>query len=206
MSLVEALTLFGIMVSLAALPSASVALVVTRSATLGLANGLAVVGGIILGDLIFILLAILGLSVVSQLMGDLFILVKYLGAFYLIWLGYTLLTSAKPSTKEDSDAVKKQHMATSFFAGLVLTLGDVKAIFFYASLFPLFVNLVSFQTIDILVILSLVLFSLGSVKILYAYSASKIVSFISDKSNRLARKTVGGFMLAAGGYLIVKDA
>jgi len=206
MSLVEALTLFGMMVSLAALPSASVALVVTRSATLGLANGLAVVGGIILGDLILILLAILGLSVVSQLMGDLFILVKYLGAFYLIWLGYTLLTSAKPSTKEDSDAVKKQHMATSFFAGLVLTLGDVKAIFFYASLFPLFVNLVSFQTTDILVILSLVLFSLGSVKILYAYSASKIVSFISDKSNRLARKTVGGFMLAAGGYLIVKDA
>jgi len=52
------------MALLAALPSASVALVITRSATLGVANGIAVSAGIVLGDLIFILLAIFGLSAV----------------------------------------------------------------------------------------------------------------------------------------------
>ena len=44
MSIIEIITLFGIMIALAALPSASVALVITRSATLGVANGVAVTG------------------------------------------------------------------------------------------------------------------------------------------------------------------
>lgn len=50
MSIVESITLFGIMMALAAVPSTSVALVITRSATLGIRNGLAVAMGIVLGD------------------------------------------------------------------------------------------------------------------------------------------------------------
>jgi len=46
---------------LAAMPSTSVALVVTRSATLGVGNGFSVAAGIVLGDLVFVMLAILGL-------------------------------------------------------------------------------------------------------------------------------------------------
>ena len=48
MSIIETITLFGIMVALAAMPSASVALIVTRSATLGIGNGFAVAVGIVL--------------------------------------------------------------------------------------------------------------------------------------------------------------
>ena len=66
MSIVEAISLLAIMVSLAAIPSTSVALVVTRSVTLGVANGVATSLGIVLGDLVFILLAVLGLSAVAK--------------------------------------------------------------------------------------------------------------------------------------------
>jgi threonine/homoserine/homoserine lactone efflux protein len=48
------------MITLAAIPSTSVALVVTRSATMNPANGVAVTTGIMLGDLIIVVLAILG--------------------------------------------------------------------------------------------------------------------------------------------------
>ena len=47
--------------------------------------------------------------------------------------------------------------------------------------------------------------SLGSVKILYAYSAAKVVAFAKDKKlGNAANKTAGGLLLGAGGYLIVK--
>ncbi|WP_456449272.1 LysE family transporter [Thiolapillus sp.] len=59
------------MVVLAGIPSTSVSLVVTRSATLGIRNGMAVSAGIVLGDLAFIALAISGLSVVAEQMGSL---------------------------------------------------------------------------------------------------------------------------------------
>jgi len=84
MSLIDAVSLFAIMAALALVPSASVALVVTRSATLNVTNGVAVSLGIVLGDLVFIFLVIFGLSVVAETMGWLFLSIKYIGAGYLI--------------------------------------------------------------------------------------------------------------------------
>jgi len=193
------------MVALAVLPSASVALVITRSATLGVANGIAVTAGIILGDLVFILLAIFSLTIVAETIGSLFMIVKYLGATYLLWLGYTLVTSKSTTTITIDKTVKKQNLVTSFLAGFILTLGDIKAIVFYASLFPVFINLSALQVSDILVIISVMAVSLGGVKIIYAFSAAKVVSYArSNKFDNAARKIAGSFMLGAGGYLIVK--
>jgi threonine/homoserine/homoserine lactone efflux protein len=62
MSIIEVVALFGTMVVLAAIPSASVALVVTRAITLGVSNGIAVGVGIVLGDLVFIGFVMFGLS------------------------------------------------------------------------------------------------------------------------------------------------
>ncbi|WP_040725802.1 LysE family translocator [Thiomicrorhabdus sp. Kp2] len=205
MSIIDIIALFGAMLALAVLPSASVALVVTRSAILGVADGIAVTAGIILGDLVFILLAIFSLSVVAETMSGLFVIVKYLGAAYLLWLGYNLITYKGTSTLTVDKTVKKQNIVTSFIAGFVLTLGDVKAIIFYASLLPVFVNLSTLQTSDVLIIISVMIISLGSVKILYVFSAAKIVTLTTSKNiDKLARKTAGCFMLGAGGYLIAK--
>jgi threonine/homoserine/homoserine lactone efflux protein len=57
------------MLVLAAIPSASVALVVTRSATLGIKNGISVACGIVLCDLIFVALAILGMGFLAKQWG-----------------------------------------------------------------------------------------------------------------------------------------
>ena len=205
MNIIETISLFGIMVALAAMPSASVALVITRSVTLGVANGIAVSVGIVLGDLVFILLAILGLSVVAETMGSLFMVIKYLGATYLLWLGYTLLTSKSNTTITLNKTIEKRNLAASFFAGFILTLGDIKAIVFYVSLFPVFIDLSALNVADILIIISVMVVGVGSVKILYAFSATKIASLArSHKLDNAARKTAGGFMVGAGSYLIVK--
>jgi threonine/homoserine/homoserine lactone efflux protein len=205
MSIIEIIALSGVMVALAALPSASVALVVTRSATLGVANGIAVTAGIILGDLVFILFAVFGLSVVAETMGGLFIMIKYLGALYLLWLGYSLITSRQTTTITADKHANKQNLGASFVAGFILTLGDIKAIIFYASLLPVFVNLSTPRVSDVVVIISVMVVCLGSVKLLYAFSAAKVVTFAVGKNlDGIARKAAGSFMLAAGGYLIVK--
>ncbi|HEC05518.1 MAG TPA: LysE family translocator, partial [Thiolapillus brandeum] len=132
MNIYESIMLFFILATLAALPSTSVALVVTRSATLGVADGIAVTSGIVVGDLVFVLLALLGLSVIAKTLGNLFLTIKYLGGAYLIWIGITLWLSPNKT----SMAVKQRPLRSlmgSFLAGLFLTMGDVKAIIFYIS-------------------------------------------------------------------------
>lgn len=82
--------LADVMVVLAAVPSVSVLAVTTRSAVYGCSHALLTTAGIVLGDVIFILAAIYGVSALAGAMGGLFVLVKYLGAACLVWLGIAL--------------------------------------------------------------------------------------------------------------------
>jgi len=205
MGILEAASLFLVMLTLALIPSSSVALVVTRSVTHGVPNGISVSLGIVFGDLIFILLAILGLSVIAETMGWLFLTIKYIGATYLIWLGYTLLTSESTTAISVEKTKQKGSLVASFLAGLFLTLGDVKAIFFYVSLFPTFVNLETLNLTDVAMIMLVTIVTVGGVKIFYAISASKLASMSKGYNlERKAKKVAGGFMVGAGSYLIVK--
>lgn len=83
--------LFSAMTILAMLPSASVFAVVARAISSGFTQAVITAIGIVVGDFIFILVAIYGLSAIAERMDTLFILVKYCGAAYLIWLGIGLL-------------------------------------------------------------------------------------------------------------------
>ncbi len=205
MNFFEIISLFGIMAALAAIPSASVALVVTRSVTLGIANGIAVAVGIVLGDLLFILLAIFGLSVVAETMGNLFMVIKYIGAIYLLWLGCSLLMCENKVEIAIKNPIKKRNLIASFLAGFMLTLGDIKAIIFYVSLFPIFIDLSALRVADVMIISSVMIVSVGGVKVAYAVSATKIAAlaekYMFDNS---IRKTTGGIMIGAGSYLMVK--
>lgn len=205
MSTFEAISLFLIMLTLAAIPSASVALVVTRSVTHGIANGVAVSAGIVIGDLVFILLAILGLSFIAETATWLFTTIKYLGGAYLLWLGYSLITARPTTTFSATQPNRKSGLFISFFTGLLLTLGDLKAILFYASLLPTFVDLVTLSTSDLLTIIAITILTVGGVKIAYAISAKKVMAVAQQwRLENAAKKSAGGLMIASGGYLIFK--
>lgn len=205
MSFLDSISLLLIMGALAALPSASVALVVTRSATRGISHGIAVAFGIVLGDIIFILLAILGLSAVAEAMGALFVVVKCMGGAYLIWIGYALFTSQSQSVFPLHESGLKGSLAVSFLSGLLLTLGDVKAIVFYGSLFPVFLDVTAVKLSDFLIIILITVATVGGVKIAYAILANRVVNITQDLGRaKAAKKLAGSVMIGAGSYLIVK--
>ena len=204
MTLVEAVMLFVAMMTLALVPSTSVALVVTRSATAGFANGAAVAAGIVVGDLVFVCLVVFGLAALADVMGGFFVILRYLAAVYLIWFGIALLRS-KPALNPGVPGRPVSKLSVSFLAGLFLTLGDVKAIFFYASLFPVFVDLAAITAADIGIIALLTLVAVGGIKLGYAWFAHGVLSLSHvRRAERAAKLTAGGFMVGAGTYLIIK--
>ncbi len=205
MSPLETIILFGIMVVLAALPSSSVALVIARAAILGTANGIAVAMGIVLGDLIFVALAIFGLSIVAETLGSFFVVVKILGGLYLIFLGIKLFNAKSGSFHAPTSAKKSRNLFTSFAAGFLLTLGDIKAIFFYASLFPMFVNLSSINAQEIITIIAITITSVGSIKVAYAVLGTRITYFVRHpKHGKTCQKTAGCLLVGTGSYVAFK--
>ena len=69
------------------------ALVVARSSTAGFANGSAVAAGIVVGDLVFVCLAVSGMTALAEVMGSSFLVLRYLAGAYLIWFGIGLMRS-----------------------------------------------------------------------------------------------------------------
>jgi threonine/homoserine/homoserine lactone efflux protein len=203
MDMQDVVGLFLLMGVLALLPSSSVALVVARASIGGLRQGAGVALGIVLGDLVFVVLAVSGMAVLANTVGGIFLLLKYLAALYLVWLGISLIRGKEVITTPETGAGK--GLLASLLSGLAITLGDIKAIFFYASLFPLFVDLTAINAADLVTIVLVTVVAVGCVKLGYAFAASKLLSLTKGfKSQRAVELTAGSLMVGAGGYLMVK--
>jgi len=195
--------LFVVMVTLAAVPSMSVALVVTRSATQGFQSGAAAAAGIVVGDLVFLGLAMMGMAALAQSMGSLFVIVKVTAGLYLITLGIAMVLPRRRTVIQPS--VGMASAGASFVGGLVITLGDVKAIVFYASLLPVFVDLGSLSVSRVILIAGITVAAVGGVKLIYAALAQTIVAKMQQR--RLARGgeiAAGTVLMGTGTYMMVK--
>jgi threonine/homoserine/homoserine lactone efflux protein len=203
MTLFSTLGLATAMFLLAITPGPGVFATVSRALSSGLKQTMPVIVGIVVGDLIFLLLAIYGLSAIAETFGTLFTIIKYLGGAYLICLGIKLWRSKAASldiTKSSSPSGKY-----SFLGGLSITLGNPKVILFYLGFLPTFVDLGSLSTIDVVVVSFVVSLVLGSVMLFYAFTASRARQlFKSETAQSKMNKTAGSVMISTGAILLAK--
>ena len=176
---------------------------ISRALSSGFLNASFVVMGIVIGDIIFLLLAIFGLSAIASILGDFFILVKYLGGIYLLFLGYKILTSKEQET--NLKGIYELSWKKNFLTGLIITLSNPKVILFYLGFLPTFINLQTLTAIDIFIISTVVTIVLGGVMLAYAYSASSAKNLFKSKSSkRKMNIAAGSVMISAGAVLIIK--
>jgi len=191
------------MIVLAIIPSVSVLAVSARAAAFGFSHGMFTALGIVAGDIIFILVAVYGLAFIADAMGEQFVLIKYIGGAYLIWLGISLWRADAKMRK--SDDVQQSSWRSSFLAGLLITLGDQKAILFYLGFFPAFIDLRLMTPIDTLLIILIATIGVGGAKLVYAYLADR-ASLIFK--NTRAIQGLNGFaaavMILVGIVLLLK--
>lgn len=196
-------TLFGAMIILAAIPSVSVLTVSTRSATSGLIHGILTTLGIIFGDIIFILVALRGLSFLMATMGNWLFLIKYLAGAYLLFLGIGLCRSKLPDI--ETEIAVKSSWLSSFSSGLLITLADQKAILFYLGFFPAFLDLTRISDLDTILIIGITVLAVGSVKITYAFMADRARLLLGYQTRKRMNMMAGGVMMAIGLFLIIKS-
>lgn len=203
LSVDSAAALFGAMAVLAALPSVSVFVVSARSTTCGFMHGAATAAGVLAGDILFILLAIFGLAVLVEALGGMFFLVKYAGGAYLIWLGIGIWRSK--SQRIQRSETMSPSLASSFTAGLLVTLADQKAIFFYLGFLPAFLNLAALSYADVGAILIITIAAVGGVKLCYAYAAGRANVVFGGRAGDVMR-TVGACIMVLAGVVVIARA
>lgn len=194
------LALFSVMLVLAFIPGVSVLVVSTRSATAGFLHGVAATAGILAGDIIFIIIAIAGLTFLADMLGNAFVYIKVLGGIYLVWLGIQTMRSRPISRR--GNGTRTPTLSSSFLAGFWVTLGDQKAILFYLGFLPAFIDLTAISLIDMSLIVLIAIVSIGVAKLAYARFAAESSASASPGLMRGLNRVAGCTMLGVGLYLI----
>lgn len=149
------------------LPGPNSLYVMTIASRFGVAAGYLGALGICLGDLILMVLSATGAASLLKTTPALFMVVKYAGAAYLVWMGIGLLRSALNTwrTKATDDAPPPSlDSAHPFRTALIISLMNPKAILFFVSFFIQFVDptydypAVSFAILGLIVQLCSVLY------------------------------------------------
>jgi threonine/homoserine/homoserine lactone efflux protein len=194
--------LFGSMALLAAMPSVSVLTVAARSASSGFVHGAFTALGIVAADIAFILLAVFGLALLAEALGDSFYWVKYAGGAYLMLLGAGMLwTRATPASGPNPG---RSSLISSFMAGLFITFGDQKAVLFYLGFLPAFLDLTKVTLADAFVIAAIAVAAVGGVKLVYAYLGEWAGKLIGAKAGNAMHAAAGGLMIAVGVFLFMR--
>lgn len=199
MSLYGLLIFSSVYVLAVATPGPGVAAVIARSLARGTQGALAFIAGFLIGDLIWFAVAATGLAALAQTAQLVFVVIKYAGALYLLYLAYRLWT-APPATVSDEPAPvdSGQKPMQLFLGSLALTLANPKTAIFFLALLPTVVRLEELTVAGFLEIVAVISLGLPLVLggyVLLAARARRI--FKSERAVRNINRSTGAAMACA---------
>jgi threonine/homoserine/homoserine lactone efflux protein len=191
------------MLVLAASPGPGVFATVARALASGFRPSFAVICGIVVGDVIYLLFAVFGLSMVARALGNMFFIVRICGGAYLIWLGVKIwFKKPAPVTENQNIHSRGGNLAT----GLVITLSNPKVILFYCGFLPTFLDLTALSLVDLIIVVTIITIVLAGVLGLYAFLASRARRmFTNRQAVRRLNRMAGVVMVGAGLTIAIRS-
>ena len=181
----------------AASPGPGIAAIVARVLGRGPKEAVAFSIGVALGDVVWLTFAILGLAALAQAFHEVFLVIKYAGAAYLLYIAYKIWT-APAVAKDVKPEAGTEHPTKLLLGGLALTLGNPKTIVFYLALLPTILDL---TRITVLGYAELVVATLSVVGVVFAgyivLAARARQLFATPMAIRIPNRTTGALLAGA---------
>jgi len=179
-----------------AIPGPGNLAIITSTGKGGIRGGLAAAFGLIAGDQILMWAAVAGVAALLSAYPPAFKAVQWLGAAYLAWLGFRMLT-AKPGAAPVLNIRPRQY----FRQALMITLLNPKAIVFYMAFFPLFVDPARHQGLLTFGVMAL---TIAVLTFAYCLGATLLTHFLAERLRANPRikasleKLAGVFLIGFG--------
>ncbi len=179
-----------------AIPGPGNLALITSTSKGGILGGLAATLGVIAGDQVLMWLAVAGVAALLNAYPTAFNAVQWLGAAYLAWLGFKMLT-AKPGGKPVLN-IQPRHY---FKQAMMITLLNPKAIVFYMAFFPLFVDPVKQQGLLTYAVMAA---TIAALTFAYGLTATLISHFMAERiranprATSVLHKLAGIFLIGFG--------
>lgn len=192
-------------IAILAIPGPTILLVCSYAMSAGRRAGLWMVLGVSLGDLVAMTASVLGLGALLLSSGELLTLLRWVGAAYLVYLGWGLWTApVQAPSAGAAPALSGPKMAAHAFA---VTATNPKGIVFFVAFTPQFLNPAAplWPQLALLTATFVVLAALNTA--LYALLAERMSRQVSTPAaRRLMNRLGGGALIALGVAATVSDA
>ena len=184
-------------------PGPSVAALVARVMTKGLAGVFPFLAAMWVGEAIWLSLAVFGLAYVAQTFHLAFVALKWAGVAYLAYLAWKMWTA--PVAVAESEMPQADSPLRLFLAGMAVTLGNPKIMMFYLALLPTIIDLaavtlVGWAELTLTMVAVLVAIDLGWA--LAAAQARKLLR--SPRAVRIANRISAGTMAGAAAAIAAR--
>ncbi len=175
---------------LAVTPGPGVFYIVTRSLVQGRRSGLVSVAGVALGNLGNAMGASIGLAALFAISSVAFMLVKYAGALYLVYLGVQMLRA--PQERIPAAAPAPASLARLFRDGFLVALLNPKTTLFFGAFLPQFLSAGTPPVGQTMVLGSLFVIIAAITDSAYAVAAGALASIANARGVRRVGRCLGG--------------
>jgi len=166
--------------------------------------GSSAIVGILVANLAYFILAAIGLTSLMAASSEIFLCIKYLGAGYLIWLGYNFIRASNKIDPLQEDRPKSSSKA-AFWRGFLIHGSNPKVLLFFSAILPQFLDLETGFELQLtilgasaLVIQAIILFS-------YLVMTEKSKVFLGTRLRNSVQNIGGVFLIAVGASLAFID-
>ncbi|MET4389654.1 threonine/homoserine/homoserine lactone efflux protein [Bradyrhizobium sp. F1.4.3] len=180
---------------IAAIPGPGIFYVAARTLSEGRAGGFASTAGTALGGLVHVVAGSLGISAIILASAELFAVVKFVGALYLVWLGIRTFRSADRMLSLESEPVGDKR---AFRDGVLVEALNPKTAAFFLAFIPQFLDPASNLTLQFIVLgaISVTLNTLADVVVVLMASATR--AQLIGRPHLMRRLTQGSGLFIAG--------
>lgn len=175
--------------------------IVARALSGGVHSAWPLALGVVAGDLIWPLLAILGVSWVVSIYDGFLDVLRWVAVIMFVMMGILLIRNADKSISANNQLTKPGWYA-GFMAGFIVIMSNPKAILFYMGVLPGFFDLNAITVLDIIaiVIISMTVPFMGNM--LLAFFVDRIRKMMQKPEQLRRLNQVSGAMLITVGVLI----
>lgn len=203
MTLATIIAYCGALFIAAAIPGPGMTAIVARALGSGFRPTFFMGLGLILGDIVYLTAVILGLAIVAKTFTTVFLVIKFIGAGYLVYIAYKLWTAGLLSQSVTADT--ENRAGRSFLSGLLVTLGNPKTMLFYIALAPSLLPLGSIGLFDYLLLIGLTFTVLMAVLIPYILLAAQARHLLKRPSAlKLLNRGAAGILAGTAAYIAAR--
>ncbi|MDJ0834359.1 MAG: LysE family translocator [Gammaproteobacteria bacterium] len=182
-------------------PGPGVFALMARAMTRGGWSCLSLAFGMAISDIVYLVLACLGLAVIAEHWGGFFTVIRIVGALYLIYLGWKMWQS-RAHLVEESKTKTSRGEWMGFVQGFLISASNPKVILFYIAFLPTFMDLTVLTAQDIVIasVLCFVGLMIGLMAIALGVDWARRY-FRSERAMKGLNRVAGSIMMSAGVYI-----